>query len=101
MILFRICLISVILFSVARADDWPQWRGPNRNGVTKEKLAISADSKIHIQWKKSLGIGGYSSIVIAAGHAYTTFSDGLSDYAICFDSESGDEKYSLISRDSL
>ncbi|MCH8956582.1 PQQ-binding-like beta-propeller repeat protein [candidate division KSB1 bacterium] len=91
MTLFKICLVSLIFFSVAQAGDWPQWRGPNHNGVTHETLALTTDSKLQIRWKKSLGIGGYSSVVVAEGRAYTTFSDSKSDYAICFDAESGDE----------
>jgi len=91
MTLFKICLVSMIFFSVAQAGDWPQWRGPNHNGVTHETLALTTDSKLQIRWKKSLGIGGYSSVVVAEGRAYTTFSDSKSDYAICYDAESGDE----------
>ena len=88
---FRICLVSLIFFSVVQAEDWPQWRGPNHNGATNETLALTTDSKLQIRWKKSLGIGGYSSVVVTGGRAYTTFSDNKNDYAICFDAESGDE----------
>ena len=91
MTLFRICLVSVIFFSAAQAKDWPQWRGPNHTGATKEGLALTTDSRLQIRWKKSLGIGGYSSVVVTEGRAYTTFSDSKSDYAICFDAENGDE----------
>ena len=91
MTLFRICLVSVIFFSAAQAKDWPQWRGPNHTGATKEGLALTTDSRLQIRWKKSLGIGGYSSVVVTEGRAYTTFSDNKSDYAICIDAENGDE----------
>ncbi len=91
MTLFRICLASLIFFSVAQANDWPQWRGPNHNGATKEKLALTTDSNLQIKWKKSLGIGGYSSVVLVADRAYTTFTDSKSDYAICLDADKGDE----------
>ena len=28
---------SSMLFSTARADNWPQWRGPKNDGVSTEK----------------------------------------------------------------
>jgi hypothetical protein len=29
-----ICVLSIVSF--ARADDWPQWMGPQRDGVWRE-----------------------------------------------------------------
>jgi outer membrane protein assembly factor BamB len=29
-------MVILMAASMARADDWPQWRGPNRDGHSKE-----------------------------------------------------------------
>ncbi len=55
------------------AADWPQWRGPNRDGVSKETglLASWDEDGPPLVWKtKGLG-GGYSSLVIAKGKIFT------------------------------
>ena len=55
------------------SQDWPQWRGPNRDGVNPEKGLAN-------QWPeggpkllyKATGVGvGFSSVVIADGTLYT------------------------------
>jgi hypothetical protein len=33
---FLIVFVLLVRVLVARADDWPQWRGPNRDGHSKE-----------------------------------------------------------------
>jgi hypothetical protein len=49
------------------AADWPQWLGPNRNGVTTEKVpAWSAPP--NVVWRKEVG-NGYSSPIVANGVA--------------------------------
>ena len=36
--------VSLALTACARGDDWPQWRGPNRDGVWRERRAASTSS---------------------------------------------------------
>jgi hypothetical protein len=62
--------ISCLLFlaaSTANADDWPNWRGPHGNGISREtNLAKSwPASGPRALWKMDL-TGGYSSVVVAA-----------------------------------
>lgn len=55
------------------AADWPQWRGPNRDGISQEKelLAKWPDSGPPLAWKQT-GVGaGYAGVVIAKGRIYT------------------------------
>jgi outer membrane protein assembly factor BamB len=54
--------------------DWPQWRGPGRNGVSAEKglLAKWPDGGLRLAWRAG-GLGrGYSSPIIAGGTIYIT-----------------------------
>jgi outer membrane protein assembly factor BamB len=59
--------------SVCRADDWPQWRGPNRDGVWRETGIIEKFDKpqLDIQWRAEIG-PGYSGPTVADGRVYVT-----------------------------
>lgn len=68
-----LALTSYLSFSsAARADDWPQWQGPDRNAVSKETGLLKEWPKEGppLAWKiKGIG-GGYSAPSIAAGRIY-------------------------------
>ncbi|MBI1916859.1 MAG: PQQ-like beta-propeller repeat protein [Planctomycetes bacterium] len=64
-------LVLGMLAGAGRADDWPQWRGPNRDGVwQKAELPAKLAEKLRPRWRQSIG-GGYSGIAVAAGRVYT------------------------------
>jgi len=58
---FPVCvLIAGILGGVLRADDWPAWRGPNRDGLCQEKGLLKQwpSEGPKLLWKATgLGIG--------------------------------------------
>jgi hypothetical protein len=59
--------------SLAAGSDWPQWRGPNRDGISPDKnpLASWPDNGPPVAWKAT-GIGeGFSSVSVAADRVYT------------------------------
>lgn len=62
-----------LLVPAVSADDWPQFRGPNRDGVSKEKGLLQtwpADGP-PLEWTaKGLG-GGYSTVSVAGDRVYT------------------------------
>ncbi|MCH2212428.1 MAG: PQQ-binding-like beta-propeller repeat protein [Fuerstiella sp.] len=77
------------------ADDWPQWRGTDRNSVSGETELLSSwgESSPALDWRAS-GIGdGYSSVVIAGGQVFTTGK--IDDAVLCFslDLESGQHNW--------
>ena len=86
-----VLLIAALQLQSVIAEDWPQWRGPARNGIASGNGSINEDSKFEILWKRPLGIGGYSSVIVSNGFAYTTFSDGKNDYTICLSAVTGQE----------
>lgn len=69
------CLISV---SAVRAGDWPQFRGPNRNGVSDETNLLQewpAEGP-RVVWKAA-GLGqGFSSISVAGERIYSMGDKG-------------------------
>lgn len=75
----------------ARAEDWPQWRGPNRDGK-------SADSGLLQEWPaggpklawKATGLGqGYSNMSVAAGRLFTMGDKEDAGYVFALDAADG------------
>ena len=86
-------LSAVFCLSVsALADDWPVWRGPNQDGISKEK-GIKPSTKI--AWKKNVG-EGYSAVTVCDGKLLTAGHKGGKDTIYCLDPATGREiwKYS-------
>ena len=84
-------LISVLLFAPAsQANDWPQWRGPERDGVSRETgwLTSWPESGPKKLWEQNIGIG-YSSFSVSNGRLYTMGNVSEMDNIYCFDSETG------------
>ncbi|RYD62447.1 MAG: polyvinylalcohol dehydrogenase, partial [Verrucomicrobiaceae bacterium] len=56
----------------ARAEDWPQWRGPSRDGISQEKgwLDQFPSQGPQVAWQTTVGLG-FSSIVVGNGKAFT------------------------------
>ena len=57
----------------AAGDDWPQWRGPNRDGVWSETGVVDRfDSpEIEVKWRVPIS-SGYSGPTVAKGRVYVT-----------------------------
>jgi len=68
-----LCLCTLGYNNVTLGADWPQWRGPNRDGVCSETGLLKswpADGP-KLLWEIT-GLGpGYSSMVIVDGNLYT------------------------------
>lgn len=75
-------LLLILLAGPVAAEDWPQWRGPKRDGISAEKgLARSWGSNgPPVLWiAKGLGVG-YSSVAVAGTRIYTMGDEGDSSY---------------------
>jgi outer membrane protein assembly factor BamB len=72
-------------------DDWPQWGGPARNGVSRE-MGWSAKPKPEPLWRAQLGLG-YSSVVVGGGRLYTLGYDAELEVDVvhCLDALTGAE----------
>ena len=84
-------LICLFGSAVAWAADWPQWRGPNRDGISSETGLLDAWPKggPPLVWKIQ-GLGeGYSSAAIAAGRLYIQGQHGDEEFVLAFDAGSG------------
>jgi outer membrane protein assembly factor BamB len=80
-------LFWVLLLVSARGSDWPQWRGPNRNGVSSEKVNWPADGPKTV-WRAQVGTG-FSSISVSKGRVYTMGNADEKDTIWCLDAANG------------
>jgi outer membrane protein assembly factor BamB len=83
--------VLFLLPLAAVAADWPQWRGPNRDGR-------SAETGLLAQWPKggprqvwkANGLGeGYSSMTVAGGRIFTQGQRSERQYVIALDEATG------------
>ena len=65
-----------------QAEDWPQFRGPNRDAVWKESgtLQVFPPEGLKVQWRAPIG-PGFSSPVVAEGRVYITDCQLAKDYS--------------------
>jgi outer membrane protein assembly factor BamB len=85
-------LVCLAAGSLARGDDWPNWRGPNRDGISKEKgwsTTWPAEGPKQL-WKKSIGIG-FASMAVSGGRVYAMGNASDTDTLFCFDAVTGNE----------
>lgn len=95
LLLSRVGMLAGALLIVAGicvAEDWPQWRGAHRDGISSES-AWQSDwpaTGPAVLWKAKVGIG-YSTFSVADGKVYTMgWADG-NDILWCFDAKTGTE----------
>jgi len=83
--------VALLAISHSKATDWPQWRGPNRNGVSAEKLSAHwpADGPA-VLWRASVGTG-FSSVSVSQGRAYTMGNTNDQETVWCLDALTGKE----------
>lgn len=70
------------ILTSTRADDWPQWLGPNRDGVWRESgiLEKFPEAGLKYLWRVPLG-GGFAGPAVAGTRVYVTdrqLADGVS-----------------------
>jgi outer membrane protein assembly factor BamB len=85
-------LFAVLLGGSSFGADWPNWRGPNGNGVSDE-AGWTTDWPAggpKVLWRASLG-NGFSSMAVSSGKVYAMGNVNDNDIVYCFDAATGDE----------
>ncbi len=91
----RIALCQIVLsfHNLVEAADWPQWRGPNRDGTWNEKGLVEkfTSEQLPIRWRAEIS-NGYSGPTVADDRVYIT--DRLTEpeqveRILCFDAMTG------------
>ena len=92
----RIALLALALSALAPSGshaqdpDWPQWLGPQRNGISTETGLFGARPPLEEVWRVEGG-AGFSALSVTDGKLYTMYARGESEYAVCLDAASGAE----------
>ena len=75
-----VALVASLLASAAHAEDWPQWRGPSRNGHVPpgSRIPQTLNAEPKVLWRILVG-EGFASPIVAGGKVF------------CFDNQAGKE----------
>jgi outer membrane protein assembly factor BamB len=87
-------IVSSAVCSVAQSvGEWPQWRGPNRDGISTETGLLKQwpAGGPPLVWKAKGAGRGYSSMAISGGRLFTMGVRGDKEYLIAFDVATGEE----------
>lgn len=96
-VVFAVC--AAIAGTQVRADDWPQWGGPQRDAVWRETGIVdtlpavdAASGMLPRVWTAKIG-SGYAGPAVAEGRVFVTdrIADKNLERVLCFDAESGKE----------
>jgi outer membrane protein assembly factor BamB len=92
---FVVLLFLVTEVAAQAAANWPQWRGPNRDGISKETGLLKEwpANGPPLIWKASGAGGGYSSFSIANGRLYTMGLRGDREFIVAFDIATGKQAW--------
>src|SRR5262245_58751338 len=86
--------VMALLATTLRADDWPQWRGPNRDAVWAETGLLQSfpAGGLKVRWRAPVG-WGLSSPIVSQGRVYLAASEIIKPKANervhCFDERTG------------
>jgi outer membrane protein assembly factor BamB len=74
---FSAILLALVCRSAARAENWPQWRGPENNGVSSEKNIPATWSKTdNVAWRLPLPGPAGATPIIWGNDIFLTSVDG-------------------------
>jgi len=72
-------LTALLVFPLIARADWPQWRGPGHDGISKESAWNPKwEGEPKLLWSAQIGTG-FSSITVADGQAFTMGLDGKTE----------------------
>jgi outer membrane protein assembly factor BamB len=82
-------LLAALSNSPALAGDWPQWRGPDRNGISRETISTNWPATgPKTLWTAFIGTG-FSGVSVAQGRAYSMGNATNQDAVWCLDAQNG------------
>ena len=90
-------LLTLACCAQAFAADWPQWRGPHRDGVSSDTGLLESwpAGGPRLVWKTQ-GLGeGYSSFAVVGDRLYTQGQQGNQEFVLAFDTNTGKQLWKI------
>ncbi|NLH17330.1 MAG: PQQ-binding-like beta-propeller repeat protein [Phycisphaerae bacterium] len=87
----RVAVSLICISGICLAGDWPQWRGPNRDGISKETGLLTEwpAGGPELKWKVT-GLGaGFSSVSLAGDRIFTAGDIGDSSFIVALNRANG------------
>ena len=93
--LTMILLLHSSVSSVSAVDDWPIWRGPNRNNIApgNQTPPTKWDEDTNVVWKTEVPGRGHASPVMVGNKIFlaTAEDDKQIQSVVCFAKDSGEK----------
>ncbi len=92
---------GLLIASACAGGDWPQWRGPNRDGhaAPGEPALSSLPANLAPAWRRAVG-GGFASPIVIDGRLIYVDETGGREIAHCLDAANGAELWQVSYADS-
>ena len=98
-----VCLASILLLAWPSSGEWPQWRGPARDGISTETGLLTSwpAAGPPLVWK-TRGLGeGFSSFSVSDGRLFTQGQRDGTQYVIALDEQTGEKLWEIPNGESF
>jgi outer membrane protein assembly factor BamB len=90
---FLCCTFALLIHALVLGNDWPQWRGPSRDGRWVEPRALERfeSAAIPIKWRAGIG-PGYTGPTVAGGRVFVmdrAVEPEQLERVLCIDADTG------------
>lgn len=91
---------ALVLPARVSKEDWPGFRGPNRDGVYRGDASLTANDikDMTVRWRHAVG-AGWSSFCVVGPAIYTQEQRGNEECVVCYELDTGAERWVYALRD--
>ncbi|KAF0239528.1 MAG: serine/threonine protein kinase related [Prolixibacteraceae bacterium] len=89
-------VLALIILSEVQGQDWPGWRGENRDGIVKGFVLpeVWPDQLTRV-WQQKVGLGD-ASVAFVGGKLFLNVKQDENETALCLDASTGNTVWSTV-----